>query len=185
MIDWPRAMIDWLNSNSGFVLALLTLVYVICTIVLCIIAWRSNRLAISLHNDIHRPVVVCDFFTEHALTYLRVKNWGSQPASNIRITVEGPAPQLLKDWKDHAVVKNGIALLSPLSEMVTLYRSPGSNDWGTVSFQVRYEGPGGRKFEESYVVNLEAWLHEDLGRENNSPIAKGLREIADKIGQLK
>ena len=178
-------MIDWLNSNSGCVMAFLTLVYVMGTLILCYIAWRSSRLAISLHNDIHRPVVVCDFFTEHAVTYFRVKNWGPQAASNIRITVEGPAPQRVKDWKDHAVVKNGIALLSPGSEMVAFYRAPGSNDWGTVSFRVRYEGPGGRKFDEPYVVNLEAWLHEDLGRENNSPLAKGLRQIADNIGQLK
>ena len=77
MNDW-QAVIDWLNENSGTVMAALTAVYAASTALLCIFAWRSNSLTRRLYEAENRPGIICDFFVENTCIYLRVKNIGQR-----------------------------------------------------------------------------------------------------------
>ena len=40
-------MIEWANQNNGFIMAVLTLVYVVATLVLVGITTRANRIALN------------------------------------------------------------------------------------------------------------------------------------------
>ena len=178
-------MIDWFNQNSGFSIVLLTAVYVICTLVLCLSAMRANDLARKLHEDIHRPVIVCDFFTQHTCMYFRIKNVGSVAARNVKITAEGPAPQLVGEWKRHHAIANGISFLSPQADLVSFFCAPGHPDkLGVVRFGARYQDANGKTFEDDYVFDLGPWVQEDLGRENNSPIVNELKKVSSCMEKL-
>ena len=179
MFDW-QALINWLNRNSGSVMAALTAAYVVCTVVLCIFSWRSNRLTRHLYEAENRPVVICDFFSQNTCLYFRVKNIGRTTATDVRLEPMGPIPQLVRDWKDHPLVANGIAFLPPGAERVFFYCGPGHEDLlRTVQCTVRYaDGDGRRRFEDRQDHNLETWLREDLGRESNSPLIRELKKIA-------
>lgn len=175
-------MINWLNLNSGSVMALLTVVYVICTLILCVMAKRSNSLARRLHEDIHRPVVVCDFFVENTCVYFRVKNVGQQPATDIRIAADGPPPWLLGSWEEHPIIKNGLCFLAPGSQQVSIFCLPKHTDkFSTIRFDVKYQDSSERTFADSYETNLAAWLKEDLARQNNSPLVKVIERVAIAI----
>ena len=42
-MDMLCSTIEWLNENNGFIMALLTLVYVIATIFICIFNYKSAK----------------------------------------------------------------------------------------------------------------------------------------------
>jgi len=179
-------MIQWLNTNTGSVMAGLTLAYVICTLLMCVFAWRANRTALDMHAAVYRPVVVCDFFTQHSVMYFRIRNVGMRHAENVRISVTETPP--LKDsedkWSRNSVVVNGISFLSPGSEIVTLYSLPQQSELATVCFVITYCDGQKRQFTETSVINLQAWLHEDLGRENNDPVVQKLEKIAGALSKM-
>jgi hypothetical protein len=58
-------LMNWLNQNQGFVMAMLTFVYVIATIVIAVLSVKSNRLAqqnvetiVELEKNRLRPYVI-------------------------------------------------------------------------------------------------------------------------------
>ena len=179
-------MIDWLNKNSGSVMAALTAVYVISTVVLCIFARRSNSLAWRLYKTENRPVVICDIFVQDTSLYFRLRNIGRTTATNVRLAAEGPAPQLLSDWKAHPLVAEGITCLPPSAERVSFFCNPGHKDLlKTVRFTVRYTDAYNRRmFEGQHEYNLAAWLKEDLGRQNNTPLIRELKDITKALRAL-
>jgi hypothetical protein len=185
MNDW-QAAVDWLNGNSGFVMAVLTGVYVVCTVALCIFAWRSNSLAKRLYEAENRPVVICDFFVQNTCLYFRIKNIGRATAADIRLAAKGPAPQLLDDWKKHPAVEKGIACLPQGAERVSFFCGPGHQDLlKTVEFTVKYaDASRQRSFEEQHEHNLEAWMKEDLARQNNAPLIHELRKVTKALDAL-
>ena len=178
------SLIDWLNNNSGAVMALLTAVYVLGTVIICYLTWRAQKIATDLHKAIHRPVVVCDFVTQHSILYFRVRNLGNRSAQDVHIKVEETPPLNLGKWSEHPIIKNGVHFLSPGSEMVSLYAGSAQQKLPTVEFCISYTDSEGTPFAEEHTINLEAWLREDLGRENNDPVVKELRKIGQELRAL-
>jgi hypothetical protein len=190
-------MITWLNANAGAVMAILTLCtavltlcYLICTLLLVKSARAANKTSLELHKAICRPVVVCDFFNQHAVMYFRIKNIGMRGAKNIKLNVnetrnvnEG-RPVGVRAWADNSVVANGVSLLTPGSEIVTVYALPGVNDLPEVEFVISYSDDERNVFEEICKFDLRAWLHDDLGRENNDPLVCKLDQIAKALSKI-
>lgn len=50
-------IIDWLNNNSGFIMALLTLVYVVATIFICIFNYKSSKATKDQTNESYRQFI--------------------------------------------------------------------------------------------------------------------------------
>ena len=178
--------IDWMNQNSGFMLVLLTAAYVFCTGLLYRSAKQSNNHAKQLYEADNRPVVICDFFSENTSLYFRIKNFGRASAIDIKLAAQGPAPELLDDWMDNSAVGNGITCLAPSAERVFFFCGPRRKDLlTTVEFTVQYTDANRRRqFKDQYKHNLRAWLHEDLGRQNNSPLIQELKNINAALALL-
>jgi hypothetical protein len=178
-------MIDWLNSNSGALLAILTLAYVVCTIWLARSARKANRTAVELHAAIYRPVVECDFFTKYDIMYFRVRNVGMRSARDITIeVVEEPPPQARDPLSQKSAITDGVSFLGPSSELVMSYSLPQDNDLPRVEFKMSYSDDNDKKYDNEYSIDLGAWLHEDLGREHNDPIVQKLGAIEKAISGL-
>ena len=173
-------MIQWCNSNSGFVMALLTSTYVLCTVVIVVVSLRSIKQAQRLHTDIYRPVINCDFFTQYTLLYFRIKNVGHKSAKNIVIRAFGYPPYGCKTWDEHPVIKHGLSFLSPQSEQVSLYALPQDCEElenKKVCFQIEYIDSSGKLFRDEQETVFRGWMKEDIGRENNAPLIKKLDGI--------
>jgi len=97
LLDKITKVIEWSNSNTGFLMALLTAVYVIATLLILYENRRNNRLMISFEKDRKRPHVV--FWVEsemkthdqcvNSIDFVgKIKNEGESTAHNIKVTTE-------------------------------------------------------------------------------------------------
>jgi hypothetical protein len=177
-------LITWLNGNSGAIMAILTLAYIICTALICYFNWKANNTMLRLHRAIYRPVVICDFFIQHSLMYFRIRNIGLRSATNIKVGVlETPAPKAGR-LSQSSIVTNGVSFLSPGSEIVTLYAGPGESERAKVDLAITYSDDDNKGFDEKATIDLQAWRTEDLGRENNSPLVQNLKKIEQHLGKI-
>ncbi len=92
-------MVSWMNDNNGFIMGLLTLVYVIATICICVFNYKSATAArkqtetqINQFNATNRPnIIPCFTMIEGAMFCLTFKNIGNECAKNLKITIN-------KEW---------------------------------------------------------------------------------------
>lgn len=94
-------IVSWMNNNNGFVMGLLTLVYVIATILICVFNYKSATAArkqtevqIKQFNATNRPnIIPCFTMVEGAMFCLTFKNIGTECAKNLKITIN-------QEWLD-------------------------------------------------------------------------------------
>lgn len=94
-------VICWLNSNSGFIMAILTLVYVIATILICVFNGKSAKATkeqtletIKQFKNSNRPhIIPCFTMIEGAMFCLSFRNIGNGCAKDLIITIN-------QEWLD-------------------------------------------------------------------------------------
>ncbi len=181
-------------------MALLTFFYVIATIALCIASYKSISIAVQLHRDTHRPVIVCDFVVIHYMIFFRIRNIGIVSAHNLLINHEkvnihkGSTP--LADIKQKTETdlaklyelpdfENGIPFFSPGQEFHYLYHifSSGSNDveFPTLRFNMKYSDPSGNNYDDQSQIDLSIYKKEALCRESSDLIVRKLDNICSAI----
>lgn len=95
LFEITKNMIAWSNANTGFLMALLTAVYVLATIWIVYESRKNNRLMVIFEKDRVRPHVVFwvesdmqahgKYFT--AIDYIgKIRNEGASTAHDIQIT---------------------------------------------------------------------------------------------------
>ena len=90
-----KEIIEWLNTNNGFVMGLLTLVYVIATILICIFNYKSAKAtrqqteeSKKQFKDSNRPnIIPCFTMIEGAMFCLTFKNIGNECAKELKINI--------------------------------------------------------------------------------------------------
>jgi hypothetical protein len=88
-------MVDWLNANEGATMAILTAVYVIATVVICIFNYKSAKATKEQTDEIHRqfdeenrPYVTMSLIYERKSFYgLRFTNHGKRIATQVKISL--------------------------------------------------------------------------------------------------
>lgn len=96
-----KVVIEWLNANNGFIMAVLTMVYVIATILICIFNYKSAIAArkqteesIRQFEESNRAYVIPRFETLEGQLYCLVfQNIGRTMAEKLKI-------QISDDWLD-------------------------------------------------------------------------------------
>jgi Putative DNA-binding domain len=144
---------------------------------------EHRQLQLRLHGDVNRPNVLCDFPIIHTILYLRVKNYGTQPAKDVRISVtcEGELPSV-------ACLRSPISFLVPDDELAYWLYGPRDFDKlpKKVTLKLNYIDLQGRSFETEQPFDF-AYFGEpggggrgvDMSRENNRPLVRELKRIAD------
>jgi hypothetical protein len=174
-------MVHYLNANQGFVITLLTAVYVIATVILVALAQRQASLAQKsldfasrAERAKYRPYVIFDIVYDDVVAYARLKNLGTSPAINVRVSV---SPRL--GWKVQergiGFIEQGVSFLAPSRELSEPFgwgeeffkQYPDLNFSGSVS----YADFDGHKYSENFTIGL-SYLEEmssireiDIGRE--------------------
>lgn len=78
-------IIKWCNSNSGFIMAILTLSIVIVTLLQYFLIKYGNKLNRETIARTSRPFIIVDIIQEQKYLYLRLTNHGMYPAVNISL----------------------------------------------------------------------------------------------------
>ncbi len=134
-------MIEWLNQNQGFAIALLTFVYVIATIFLAYIAFRTARIGseakeiskdakeisskaleisgkqLSLISELEkqrvRPYVLFNLTNEYHRTYATLKNYGLTSAKEVSLVITPKLERAFDTENDESIISSQVFSLMP------------------------------------------------------------------------
>ena len=186
-------MMDWLNSNSGAVNAILATILVIITFVY---AWLTRLLVLEskeLREMTMRPaLIVTPEIHENYLHIIlfKVKNIGGGVARSIRLhtkrpfTVQGEDP-----LSNLGLFTHGIPLLGPgqkiesfLASGIELFKEPLDEPLEVI---VTYKDATGHKFKETFEIDFRSFRN--LRRVGDPPlqvIADSVKNLQKNIGDL-
>lgn len=183
-------MIEWLNANQGFIMCLLTFVYVVATIAIVImnrmtiIEMKKTRVAesrpyvfVSLHKD---PRDIC--------FYLRVKNYGKTGAiiNNLAIT---PALKLVDNEDKLRFLERSVLAPNQTLQFLVLERweETCDNDY-SVDIDYMMVGDTNCRFHERYVLVVQ-YAHQmgfiDKKRSELSSSENSLKTIAEHLDSIR
>lgn len=191
-------LIQWFNQNDGFILALLTIVYVGATLVIVVIMMKANRIAAEsidtikrLDEERTRPSVFFQLSTKLVgamNVFAEIQNLGLRTAYNIKIEIE---PKLERDNNSHkaiGIIEDGIASLPPnakFSTFVGLSASLRQQQKLHFTGTVTYQDQEGKVFSEPFKWNLPSsgdLIHID--RKSMHDLAKTLEKIEQNISRV-
>ena len=183
-------MIDWLNSNSGAVNAILAAILVVITGVYAYLTRRQVLESKELREMTIRPalVVTAEIHEIHInLINFRVENIGGGAARNIRLRT---SREFMigndRSLNELGLFKRGIPLLSPGRNIETFLASAFKLlQQEPLEVTAEYEDATGRKIEETFLVDFAAF--ENLSRVGEAPlhtIAKSIEKLQKSIGNL-
>ena len=183
-------MIDWLNSNSGAVNAILAAILVVITGVYAYLTRRQVLESKELREMTIRPalVVTAEIDETHInLINFRVENIGGGAARNIRLRTSREFMRgNNRSLNELGLFKRGIPLLSPGRNIETFLASAFELlQQEPLEVTAEYEDATGRKIEETFLVDFAAF--ENLSRVGEAPlhtIAKSIEKLQKSIGNL-
>lgn len=186
--------VSWANSNEGFLLVVLTLLYTLATILI----YRANRQAVEEmrlgRQEETRPYVIAGLEFDFELNVLEfvVRNEGRTAAYNIQIKTNPELPAFSPDRRplsEANLFRKGITMLSPgqsircfVATAPELY-GVGSAGLPAFTFHVSYQGKGTRKKYQEYEFT-STFDPEEL-RGFAHIVRKGLHSLVNEVAELK
>ena len=191
-------MIDWCNANAGFATSILTLVYVVATLIIVAIMVHANKLnrkatetAVELERQRTRPVVILEFIRESVVWTLRVKNAGLSVARDISFSVS-PEPKMCfggenavpkeKSERRLPLFQNGMPSLAPAGEITTALGTLArmKESFGGLRFRgsIEYKDENGAAYTSP--IDIDLGVYESLTYLSG----KGLHEIGIEIEKI-
>ena len=182
-------MIDWLNSNSGAVTAILTLLVVLVTGVYVYLTYRLLLESKATREMAMRPVVIVTAEIHEMymnIIHLRVRNIGGGAARRICLRTNRKF-MIGKDQSldDLGLFKRAIPLLGPGQKIETFLKDMADQEVGKeepLEVTAKYEAAVGGETEETFVIDLAAL--ENLRQVGETPltaIAKSIKKIQENI----
>ena len=200
-----KDIINWCNENQGFLMAILTGVYVLATVILVIVSHRANVISLknvealtSIEKERLRPLVEARLESDVPFIILRVSNQGQTPAYAISFDIS-PRLQLLlggegsypseKSEREIGIIEKGIgslgggacetAIVGTLSRIKEVF--PEMRFTGTL----RYRSGSGTEYATPIDLDvryMEGSLH--VRHKNLHDIANELENIRREIGHI-
>jgi hypothetical protein len=189
-------VIDFCNSNQGFVMAVLTAVYVIATFVLAYLGIKSNRIARDsiknlqeMEKERFRPYVYCEFFFVDIFLNFAVINCGMTQARNIKLKFDSPlcrlkshSPEAVYQKEEIAFLNRTIGSLSPGQKLDTLigYFGDFRKEYPSckITCTVSYESFLGTTYEETMILDVTyAESRVSIKRKTIEQVATSLEKI--------
>jgi len=183
-------LINWLNSNQGFSMTLLTLVYVVATIVIVYYNRKSIEEVKQNREEENRPYVFVNLHKDprDLCFYLRVRNYGKTTAKIENISVDPPL-KLVNDNKIEDLLKDVILVPGQLLQFIVLEESAETSQQ-KYSVDIKYNSVTKVKktYEEKYKLILqysELMGYTDTKRNNLSDRDNALKDIANYLDSIR
>ncbi|MDK2858069.1 MAG: hypothetical protein PWQ89_1188 [Verrucomicrobiota bacterium] len=185
-------MIDWCNTNQGFVMAVLTLVYVIATIAIVLLARHSNKIAqanlktlVDLEREKSRPLIDVDLVPDSVFLSLHVSNRGLTPAYDVKFSINPSLAYLEGNGQSTplGILDDGLASLAPGSTTKTLIGSfkelKDANPSLQYTGEVVFKSADNQSYKSPVNIDLR-W------RENNHYIHRNtIHDVAEQLKEIK
>lgn len=157
--------VKWLNQNQGFVMMILTFVYVAATIFIVGLSIKTSRLAqknldvvVQFEKSRLRPYVLFNISSSivNRYTYASIKNRGLSAAYNIRISIQ---PPLAHHYDGQSPLTHRDILFLPPDEEITdaIDSSPAFHEKypePVFAGTVEYADLEGNKYKEAFRIDL-------------------------------
>ena len=189
-------MAAWLNANQGLVMAILTLVYVVATVLIAIIMLRANSIssrslaqAVELERLRSRPYLLFDFESRHRAIHAVLKNLGKTAAYNVKILVTPELKSVIQgqDWAS-SLTTNEISFVAPNREIADFIQSGPqfSKSYPDLRFEgeLLYRDSEGNSFKEPFKIDLKYQMRLLRVSEEDNEIPKKLEKIQESIDAL-
>lgn len=149
-------MIEWFNLNQGFVMSILTFVYVVSTIGILLSARNSNKMAWESISRTTRPFISVDLYPENNFVYLRLKNNGITPAIDVSVILETS----LKIFKDNILNEKKLNIIAPNTEIKFFLDQRNSfltrnKSMHSINGKILYKNPYSQIYEESLILDID------------------------------
>jgi hypothetical protein len=151
-------LVDSLNRNQGAVMAVLTFVYVVATIVIVFFTRKLVKIALVLEKNRLRPYVLFNISssTTSKTTFASIRNLGLTAAYNVKVAIQ---PELEHMHDTVSPLTGRDILFLPPGEEITdvIDSSPAFHQkYPNPLFEgsVKYQNYDGDKFEESFRIDL-------------------------------
>jgi hypothetical protein len=150
-------VIKWLNENQGFVMSLLTAVYVIATIVIVYYNRKSIKEMKESREAESRPYVFANLQKDPRDTcfYFRIKNYGKSVAKIDSIVIT-PKLKLVENDEHIEFLKNVVLAPNQIMQFIVL------EEWDITSknnyaVDIKYISISEKKclFQENYVLSVQ------------------------------
>jgi hypothetical protein len=198
MAQMVHQSLQILNENQGAVMAILTSVYVLATLVLVEFSKRQAKtnqqtldFLAKVEHARHRPYVIFDIVYRDLVAYASIRNIGMSSALKINVSV---TPRL--QWDDQsgeiAFIKTGLAFLAPNREVSEPLGTLGTmtNMYPEFKFAsaVCYQDGDGRTYEEPFLIDLSyikaaAVISPRTVADELGDISKKLERIYDALSE--
>lgn len=110
-------ILSWINNNSGFVIAIATVLYVIFT---ALMFWEMYK----TRKSEFRPYIIIDFEVNNHIIDIVIQNIGKGAAKDVKFEFK---PSLMnvknKDFSDKGFIKNGFPFFPPGKRFVCFFDS--------------------------------------------------------------
>lgn len=191
-------LIIWCNSNAGFLMAVLTAVYVLATVAIVLISMRANRIsqanieALSkLEEERIRPFVEVEMENDIQFITFKVANNGQTAAYDISFEIDRPLKLLLKgkDAENIGLIEHGIGTLCAKSSKTALIGtfSRFREEYPHMDFtgKVFYNSFKGKSYETPINVNLQHLRNSvSVHKKTIHDVAKELEKIRKEINYI-
>jgi len=124
-------IVNWLNKNQGFVMAILTVVYVVTTIIIALLTLKATRLSrknldmtLELEKNRLRPYVLFNISSSIAQknTFASIKNLGLTAAYNIKVSIKPKLAQFGEE-RESSLTSRNILFFPPGEEVADVIDS--------------------------------------------------------------
>jgi hypothetical protein len=179
-----------MNANQGFVMCILTFVYVAATIVIVIMNKKSIGEMEKARKEESRPYIIANLVKDprDRCFYLRIKNYGRSGAvvNNFSVT---PEINIIKDTKEGLSLKN--CLLAPSQSIQFIILEEWEKTCETeysVTLSYTTTGSSSDTFEETYTM-ITRYAHQmgytTTKKSNLSDCDNALSNIADALDSIR
>ncbi len=182
-------MINWLNSNQGFVMSILTLVYVLATIVIVIYNRKSIHELQKTREEESRPYIFAHLHRDprDMCFYLRVKNYGKTGGIIDKISIT-PHLKFCGEKDVGEFLNNVILAPNQLLHFIILEKHGETSD-KDYEVEIQYHQTNDNKtFKEKYTLLLQ--YSSEMGytnstKSNYSNEENALQSIANYLDSIR
>lgn len=182
--------INWLNENQGFVMILLTLVYVVATVIIVLYNRKTIMEMQEAREAESRPYVFAylDKDPRDLRFYLRFKNYGKSGAKLNMVSIS-PILKFYHDAEPQNFLRNVILAPSQTLEFLLFEQKEETlkNDYA-INLQYSSVGDSQKQYHEEYTLIIQYICqmgYTEIKKNNLSDEANALRNIARHLDSMR
>ncbi|SEW38868.1 hypothetical protein [[Clostridium] fimetarium] len=183
-------MISWMNNNQGFVMCLLTAVYVIATIIIVYYNRKSINEIKETREAESRPYVFANLISDarDMCFYLQVKNYGKTGAKILELSIE-PNLKINSTNNNTKFIENTILAPSQVLQFIVIEERDKTAE-SSYKVKIEYESltSSMKKYTEEYELNvqyIDCVGHTDSNASNLSKTENYLKRISEHLDSIR